>query len=52
MGTPAEFDGMLALFDGPLTPIVDRVYPLLAAPDAHRRMDQADQFGKMVLEIA
>jgi NADPH:quinone reductase-like Zn-dependent oxidoreductase len=52
MGTPAEFAGMLALFDGPLTPIVDRVYPLLAAPDAHRRMDQADQFGKIVLEIA
>ena len=52
MGTPAEFAGMLALFDGQLTPIVDRVFPLAAAPDAHRRMDQADQFGKIVLEIA
>jgi NADPH:quinone reductase-like Zn-dependent oxidoreductase len=52
MGTPAEFAEMLALFDGSLTPILDRVFPLLAAPDAHRRMDQADQFGKIVLEIA
>jgi NADPH:quinone reductase-like Zn-dependent oxidoreductase len=52
MGTPAEFAEMLALFDGPLVPVVDRVFPLAAVPDAHRRMDQADQFGKIVLEIA
>lgn len=52
MGTPAEFREMLALFDGPLAPVVDRVFPLSAAADAHRRMDQADQFGKLVLEIA
>ncbi|MCU0248928.1 MAG: zinc-binding dehydrogenase [Vicinamibacterales bacterium] len=52
MGTPAEFAAMLALFDGPIVPVVDRVFPLLAAPDAHRRMDLADQFGKIVLEIA
>jgi NADPH:quinone reductase-like Zn-dependent oxidoreductase len=52
MGTPAEFAAMLALFDGPLVPIVDRVFPLSDAPDAHRRMDQADQFGKIVLDVA
>lgn len=52
MGTPEEFAEMLALFDGPLRPVVDRVYPLAAASDAHRRMDQADQFGKIVLGIA
>ncbi len=51
MGTPAEFAAMLALFDGDLAPVVDRVFPIAAAPDAHRRMDQADQFGKIVLEI-
>ena len=49
MGSPAEFGEMLALFDGPLAPVVDRVFPLAAASDAHRRMDQADQFGKIVL---
>jgi NADPH:quinone reductase-like Zn-dependent oxidoreductase len=52
MGTPREFGEMLKLFDGTLAPIVDRVFPLAAAADAHRRMDQADQFGKIVLEIS
>jgi len=52
MGTPAEFAEMLALFDGGLVPVVDRVFPLAAAADAHRRMDEAGQFGKIVLEIA
>jgi len=52
MGTPREFSEMLRLFDGTMTPVVDRVFPLAAAADAHRRMDQADQFGKIVLEIA
>jgi NADPH:quinone reductase-like Zn-dependent oxidoreductase len=52
MGTPAEFGAMLAIFDGRVAPVVDRVFPLLAAPDAHRRMDQADQFGKIVLEVS
>jgi NADPH:quinone reductase-like Zn-dependent oxidoreductase len=51
MGTPDEFGKMLELFDGALEPIVDRVFPLSAAADAHRRMDQADQFGKIVLAI-
>ena len=52
MGTPAEFAEMLAMVDGGPAPVVDRVFPLSAAADAHRRMDQADQFGKIVLEIA
>jgi NADPH:quinone reductase-like Zn-dependent oxidoreductase len=52
MGTPEEFGEMLSIFDGRVAPVVDRVFPLLAAPDAHRRMDQSDQFGKIVLEVA
>jgi len=52
MGTPREFGEMLRMFDGTLAPVVDRVFPLAAAADAHRRMDQADQFGKIVLEIS
>jgi len=49
MGSPREFGQMLALFDGGPAPIIDRVFPMTAASDAHRRMDQADQFGKIVL---
>ena len=52
MGTPREFGEMLKMFDGTLAPVVDRVFPLAAAADAHRRMDQADRFGKIVLEIS
>jgi NADPH:quinone reductase-like Zn-dependent oxidoreductase len=51
MGTPAEFAAMLDLFGGGLQPVVDQVYPLAEAAGAHRRMDQADQFGKIVLAI-
>ena len=52
MGTPAEFGELLALFDGRVAPVVDRVFPLAAAADAHRRMDHGDQLGKIVLEIS
>lgn len=51
MGTPEEFSSMLALFDRGLEPVIDRTFPLDAAADAHRRMDQADQFGKLVLTL-
>jgi NADPH:quinone reductase-like Zn-dependent oxidoreductase len=49
MGSPREFGEMLALFAGGLAPVVDRVFPMAAASDAHRRMDQSEQFGKIVL---
>jgi NADPH:quinone reductase-like Zn-dependent oxidoreductase len=49
MGSPREFGEMLALFGSGLAPVVDHVFPMAAASDAHRRMDQADQFGKIVL---
>jgi NADPH:quinone reductase-like Zn-dependent oxidoreductase len=51
MGTPREFAGMLTLFEDGLKPVVDRVFPLADAAAAHARMDQADQFGKIVLTI-
>ena len=52
MGTPADFAGMLALYgEGGLRPVVDRVYPIAEAADAHRRMDEGAQFGKIVLGI-
>jgi NADPH:quinone reductase-like Zn-dependent oxidoreductase len=51
MGSPREFAGMLALFEGGLKPVVDRVFPLADAAAAHARMDQGDQFGKIVLTL-
>jgi len=50
MGTPDEFKAMLALFeDSKMRPIVDQVFPLADAARAHDRMDEASQFGKLVL---
>lgn len=52
MGTPAEFAAMLQLVaDGRVRPVVDRVLPLAEAAEAHRRMEEAEQFGKIVLAI-
>jgi putative PIG3 family NAD(P)H quinone oxidoreductase len=41
-----------AIEDGRLRPVVDRVYPLAEAADAHRRMQASEHFGKIVLEVA
>jgi len=50
MGSPREFAAMLALYgEGGLRPVVDRVFPLAEAAAAHRRMEEAEQFGKIVL---
>jgi NADPH:quinone reductase-like Zn-dependent oxidoreductase len=52
MGTPGEFGEMAALFDGAaLKPVVDRVFPLADAAGALQRMEQEEQFGKIVLAI-
>ncbi|MFO0959641.1 MAG: zinc-binding dehydrogenase [Isosphaeraceae bacterium] len=54
MGNPREFAEMLALF-GPgtdkLKPVIDRAFPLADAAEAHRRMEEAEQFGKILLTI-
>jgi zinc-binding alcohol dehydrogenase/oxidoreductase len=53
MGSAREFAAMLEFFDkGGLRPAVDRVFPLADAAAAHRRMEEAGQFGKIVLAIA
>jgi len=50
MGTPADFAAMLRLFDeGQLRPAIDRVYPLAEAGAAQARLEEAAQFGKIVL---
>jgi NADPH:quinone reductase-like Zn-dependent oxidoreductase len=52
MGSPADFANMLRLYtDSGLRPVIDRVFPLAQAGDAHIRMEAGDQFGKIVLKI-
>ena len=51
-GTRQEFIRLLDFFA--ITrrkPIVDRVYPLRDAPAAHRRLEEGNRFGKIVLRI-
>ncbi len=52
MGTPQEFEEMLKGYEsGELRPVIDQIFPLEEAAEAHRRMDNAEQFGKIVLRI-
>jgi zinc-binding alcohol dehydrogenase/oxidoreductase len=52
MGSPREFAAMLQLYnDQKLKPAVDKVFPLAETPAAHQRMEEAGQFGKIVLLI-
>lgn len=50
MGSPSDFAAMLAFVnEHRIKPIVDRVYALDEIDGAMRRMDEAQQFGKIVL---
>jgi zinc-binding alcohol dehydrogenase/oxidoreductase len=49
MGSPQDFRAMLALFEGGLKPVIDRVYAMRDVVEAFRRMDASEQFGKIVL---
>jgi putative PIG3 family NAD(P)H quinone oxidoreductase len=40
------------LESGEIRPVVDRVMPLEAAPDAHRIMKASEHFGKIVLSVS
>lgn len=52
MGGKAELAALLPFFDaGKLRPVVDKVFPLAEAADAHRRMESREQFGKIVLRV-
>jgi NADPH:quinone reductase-like Zn-dependent oxidoreductase len=52
MGSPRDFEAMLALCGRDrIRPVVDRVFPLEEAAAAHRHMEDAGQFGKIVLRI-
>jgi zinc-binding alcohol dehydrogenase/oxidoreductase len=52
MGTANEFAAMLKLYhEAGLKPVIDEVFALNETPAAHRRMEEARQFGKIVLKI-
>ncbi len=52
MGSPQEFAQMLrAVSAGQIQPIVDRIFSLSDAAQAHHSMEQQEQFGKLVLRI-
>jgi NADPH:quinone reductase-like Zn-dependent oxidoreductase len=52
MGTKGELlRAARFFFGGQLTPAVDRTYPLADAAAAQTRLEQSEQFGKIVLEV-
>jgi NADPH:quinone reductase-like Zn-dependent oxidoreductase len=52
MATREDFAGLLALMERTkLRPAVDRVFPLAETADAHRYLESARQFGKVMLSI-
>lgn len=52
MGSPKEFVEMLtAVNSGKIRPVIDRIFPLDEASAAHRRLEQQEQFGKIILAI-
>lgn len=52
MGSPKEFVEMLtAINSGKIRPVIDRIFPLAEASAAHRRLEQQEQFGKIILAI-
>lgn len=53
MGTRDEFLSMLDFVESrKLRPVIDRAFPLENIEDAMKRMEQSDQFGKIVLQIS
>jgi len=50
MGRFAELEvAAPLLFDGVVRPVIDQVFPLARAADAQRRLEEKEQFGKIVL---
>ncbi len=50
MATQAEFRAVMdRVFDGELRPVVDVVWPLERARDAHERLEAGEAFGTIVL---
>ena len=53
MGSLKEFRELMAVIHaGGIRPVIDRTFPLAEAAAAHRRMEQYENFGKIVLLVA
>lgn len=53
MGTRDEFLSMLDFLESRnLKPVIDKVFPLEKTEEAMHRMEQGDQFGKIILQIS
>ena len=52
MGNASEFEAVLRAFEKGLRPVVDKVFPLDRVQDALMRVDNTEQFGKVVLSVA
>jgi NADPH:quinone reductase-like Zn-dependent oxidoreductase len=52
MGYKSELHAALELFKrGLLKPVVDTIFPLEQAAEAHKRLEKREQFGKVVLKV-
>jgi NADPH:quinone reductase-like Zn-dependent oxidoreductase len=52
MGSPQEFAALLAaLNSGAIRPVIDTTFPLGEASAAQRRLEQSEQFGKIILSM-
>ncbi|CAN5756119.1 zinc-binding dehydrogenase [soil metagenome] len=52
MASVTEFEAMLAsAFRRDFVPVIDAVFPLASLAEAHRHLEQGDQFGKVILKI-
>ncbi len=52
MGSPQDFAAMLACFDGSIKPAVDATFALDDVVEAAEKVNQGDQFGKVVLAVS
>jgi len=51
MGNAGEFESVLKAIEAGMRPVVDSVYPLDEVQAALKRLDAAEQFGKVVLSV-
>ena len=52
MGNAGEFESVLKAIDRGMRPVIDSVYPLNEVESALQRLDDAEQFGKVVLSVS